>query len=173
MPAYAYKAIDSQGKEQSGMIEADSPRAARTALRARALLPMQVEAATEQPKHGAHWLQRDLWAARAYNPAGLAIFTRQLAGLVAAGLPIERALTVMTEEAENPRQQRVIALRQGELVFDGPTSALTPAFLRDLYGTAADELIDEPVPSSTPPSVRSEPLGLHVQPELFPEARAA
>jgi general secretion pathway protein F len=115
MPAYAYKAIDSQGKEQSGMIEADSPRAARTALRARALLPMQVEAATEQPKQGAHWLQRDLWTARAYNPASLAIFTRQLAGLVAAGLPIERALTVMTEEAENPRQQRVIAALRAEV----------------------------------------------------------
>lgn len=36
--------------------------------------------------------------------------------------------------------ERVVALRDGVLVFDGPTSALTPAFLRDLYGTAADEL---------------------------------
>ena len=36
---------------------------------------------------------------------------------------------------------RVLALRDGQLVFDGPTSALTPAFLRDLYGTAADELL--------------------------------
>ena len=40
---------------------------------------------------------------------------------------------------------RVIALRGGELVFDGPTSALTTGFLRDLYGTSAEELInDEP-----------------------------
>jgi phosphonate transport system ATP-binding protein len=38
--------------------------------------------------------------------------------------------------------ERVIALRDGALVFDGPTSALTPVFLRELYGTAADELID-------------------------------
>ena len=77
--------------------------------------------------------------------------------------------------------ERVIALRQGELVFDGPTSALTPAFLRDLYGTAADELIDEPmplpaqlsVPVSSPLSAPSESAGPPVQPELFPEARAA
>jgi phosphonate transport system ATP-binding protein len=41
---------------------------------------------------------------------------------------------------------RVIALREGQLVFDGPTSALTRTFLRDLYGTAADELIDEDRP---------------------------
>jgi phosphonate transport system ATP-binding protein len=38
--------------------------------------------------------------------------------------------------------ERVIALRDGALVFDGPTSALTPVFLRELYGTSADELID-------------------------------
>lgn len=35
---------------------------------------------------------------------------------------------------------RVIALRDGRLVFDGPTAALTPAFLRELYGTAVEEL---------------------------------
>lgn len=45
--------------------------------------------------------------------------------------------------------QRVVALRQGELVFDGPATALTPAFLQSLYGTASEELIqhelsDEP-----------------------------
>lgn len=36
--------------------------------------------------------------------------------------------------------ERVIALRDGALVFDGPTTALTPAFLRELYGTAVEEL---------------------------------
>jgi phosphonate transport system ATP-binding protein len=40
--------------------------------------------------------------------------------------------------------ERVLALREGALVFDGPTSALTPAFLRELYGTAVDELLGEP-----------------------------
>lgn len=46
---------------------------------------------------------------------------------------------------------RVIALRGGELVFDGPSSALTPAFLRELYGSAADELeADDDAPSHIP-----------------------
>ena len=39
--------------------------------------------------------------------------------------------------------ERVVALRGGELVFDGPTAALTPEFLRSLYGTASEELIQE------------------------------
>ena len=39
--------------------------------------------------------------------------------------------------------ERVIALRDGSLVFDGPVSALTPAFLRELYGTAVEELLQD------------------------------
>lgn len=48
--------------------------------------------------------------------------------------------------------ERVIALREGVLVFDGPSRALTPEFLQELYGTAADELLDdEPHQPGTPP----------------------
>ena len=35
---------------------------------------------------------------------------------------------------------RTVALRAGEVVFDGPSASLTPALLRELYGTEADEL---------------------------------
>ena len=52
--------------------------------------------------------------------------------------------------------ERVVALRDGVLVFDGPTSALTPAFLRDLYGTAADELLLDDAHESPAPA-RSAP----------------
>lgn len=37
--------------------------------------------------------------------------------------------------------ERVIALREGSLVFDGPSTSMTPGFLRELYGAAADELL--------------------------------
>ncbi|WP_311220781.1 MULTISPECIES: phosphonate ABC transporter ATP-binding protein [unclassified Acidovorax] len=39
---------------------------------------------------------------------------------------------------------RVVALRDGALVYDGPSDALTPRFLEQLYGTAAAELLQEP-----------------------------
>jgi ABC-type cobalamin/Fe3+-siderophores transport system ATPase subunit len=35
---------------------------------------------------------------------------------------------------------RTIALRDGEIVYDGPSSALTPAFLGELYGAESEEL---------------------------------
>jgi len=49
--------------------------------------------------------------------------------------------------------ERALALRDGALVFDGPVAALTPAFLRDLYGTAVDELLlDDPVERAAAPA---------------------
>ncbi|MET0517712.1 MAG: phosphonate ABC transporter ATP-binding protein [Burkholderiaceae bacterium] len=56
--------------------------------------------------------------------------------------------------------ERVIALRQGELVFDGPGSALTPEFLRELYGSAAEELESDDIPSvaAIPPPALLTPL---------------
>ena len=65
---------------------------------------------------------------------------------------------------------RVVALRDGELVFDGPTSALTPPFLHDLYGTAADELLlgDLAEPQSAASNAR-----LMDAPEFRPAALAA
>ena len=41
---------------------------------------------------------------------------------------------------------RVVALRHGKVVYDGPSAALTPGMLRDLYGTEADELLHDSVP---------------------------
>ena len=55
--------------------------------------------------------------------------------------------------------ERVVALREGKLVYDGPASALTPAFLRELYGTAVDELLlDEDPEAGTSP--HRQPLSL-------------
>jgi len=48
---------------------------------------------------------------------------------------------------------RVVALREGALVFDGPSTALTPSFLRDLYGTAAAELLDDDEASDARPGL--------------------
>jgi phosphonate transport system ATP-binding protein len=47
--------------------------------------------------------------------------------------------------------ERVIALRDGALVFDGPAAQLTPSFLRELYGTAVEELQTDDTPSEPMP----------------------
>jgi general secretion pathway protein F len=115
MPAFSYEAVDAQGKSSRGVIEADSARAARAQLRGRELLPMRVEPLqTDSPSQGP-WLQRELWPTRALDATQLAIFTRQLASLVGAGLPIERALTVLADEAPDKRQQNLLAALRAQI----------------------------------------------------------
>lgn len=86
--------------------------------------------------------------------------TRRVMELLLA-LNREQGLTLLVSLHHVPLArrycERVLALRDGALVFDGPTSALTPAFLRELYGTSADELIDAgdapAVDPSSPPTL--------------------
>jgi phosphonate transport system ATP-binding protein len=46
---------------------------------------------------------------------------------------------------------RVIALHQGQVVYDGPSAALTPQLLRELYGVQVDELLAPPAPPVAAP----------------------
>jgi general secretion pathway protein F len=52
---------------------------------------------------------------KAFSSSGLAVWTRQLAGLVGAGLPLERALTALADEAEEQRQRDLIAHLRSEV----------------------------------------------------------
>ncbi|THU05474.1 type II secretion system protein GspF [Lampropedia puyangensis] len=117
MPAYSFDAIDAQGQSRKGTLEADSARSARSQLRAQGLVPLSVEAVA-QGKDAAH-SQRH-WGSKVFNATNLTIWTRQLAGLVTSGLTLERALAMLAEEAEDERQQRLVASLRAEI--NGGTS---------------------------------------------------
>jgi phosphonate transport system ATP-binding protein len=52
--------------------------------------------------------------------------------------------------------QRTIALKAGEVVYDGPSSALTPSFLASIYGAESDELFASIEPRPLPEAVDEE-----------------
>ena len=101
MPAYTFEALDADGSTRKGVIEADTAKSARGLLRAQSLVPMVVEAITAGNAAGANTPARGttLWSSRVFGATALAIWTRQIAGLVASGLPLERALTSLSEES--------------------------------------------------------------------------
>lgn len=123
MPAYTYEAVDAEGRAQRGLLEADTVRAARTQLRQRGLIPLNVTSAIDSTHptsgHGTG-LNRTLWQRRTFPTSALAVWTRQLAGLVGAGLPLERALSALADEAETPTQQRLIATLRAEVNAGAP-----------------------------------------------------
>ena len=115
MPAYAFEALTASGQTEKGLLEADTARAARSLLRSRGLVPLTVEAASATSGEQTSGLNRTLWSSRVYNAAGLAVWTRQMAGLVASGLPLERALAALTDEAEDERQRHLLATLRAEV----------------------------------------------------------
>ena len=124
MPAYSFEAMQSDGKIRRGVIEADTARSARSMLRTQALVPLAVNAVSSGGASAdgttPSLLQTNLFGGRVFNATRLAIWTRQLAGLVAAGLPLERALTALSDEAEDEKQRNLVAALRSEVNGGSP-----------------------------------------------------
>ena len=124
MPAYSFDAIDEQGQPRKGVLEADTARAARGMLRAQKLIPLEVAvvgaAGTLRPDGSMSGGRRLFGRTRAFNNTELAVWTRQIAGLVSSGLPLERALTALTDEAERENQRHLLASLRAEVNGGSP-----------------------------------------------------
>ena len=132
MPAYRFEALDAAGKTTSGLVEADTSRAARSQLRAQSLVPLAVtQVESGGTKVGGFNLSR-----KVFNATALAVWTRQLAGLVGSGLPLERALTALADEAEDARQRELVAHLRSEVNSGSPFAralASMPREFDDVY----------------------------------------
>ena len=115
MPAYSFEAIDAQGETHKGVLEADTAKAARGQLRARALVPLDVAPVGTGGPQRAGVLGTRLFRRTVFTQTSLAVWTRQIAGLVSSGLPLERALTALTEESENERERDIVAALRAEV----------------------------------------------------------
>ncbi|MDE2430075.1 MAG: type II secretion system inner membrane protein GspF, partial [Burkholderiales bacterium] len=114
MPAFRYEAVDSGGVTSKGVLSADSARAARSDLRSQGLVPVNVEPINNQTEDGAR-KNRSLFGDR-LSTVELALFTRQLASLLEAGLPLEQSLSALLEQAERPFIRDLIASIRSEVM---------------------------------------------------------
>jgi general secretion pathway protein F len=118
MPAYAFEALSADGQTRKGTLEADSAKSARTQLRTQGLVPLSVEA-VQAAKAGSAGA---LFTRRVFGSQALSVWTRQLAGLVVSGLPLERALASLSSEAESEAERNLVADLRAE-VNSGSTFA--------------------------------------------------
>ena len=116
MPAYSFEALDAQGQTRRGVLEADTARTARSQLRAQDLVPLKVEP-VQRTGSG---LNTVIWESKVFSSTALAVWTRQLSGLVNAGLPLERALSALADEAETPRQRDLVSALRSEVNAGAP-----------------------------------------------------
>jgi general secretion pathway protein F len=120
MPVYSFEAISAAGDTRKGVIEADSAKAARAQLRGQALVPIKVESVSAQAESSQTSGSTSRFRKRVFSTTALTIWTRQLAGLVSSGLPLERALTSLSDEAEKAPERELVAMLRAEVNGGAP-----------------------------------------------------
>src|SRR5438309_427649 len=102
MPVFVYKAADRRGQTIDGVMDAPDARAVVERLQKDAYYPIKVTPHGERAPlfslGGSRVRQRDLLS-----------LTQQLATLFEAGLPLDRALTILEELAPHPRVRAIVS----------------------------------------------------------------
>ena len=114
MPAFRYEAVDTVGATRKGVVNADTARAARADLRLQGLVPLSVDAIAHQVD--ASGATRTRGFGERLSQIELALFTRQLASLLEAGLPLEQAFSALLEQAERPYVRDLVASIRSEVM---------------------------------------------------------
>jgi len=134
VPAFRYEAVDAIGATKKGVVNADSARGARTDLRAQGLVPITVDAITTQLDESGHARTRAF--GNHLSTVELALFTRQLASLLEASLPLEQAFSALLEQAERSYVRDLIASIRSEVIAGASLSdalAKHPRDFADIY----------------------------------------
>lgn len=127
--AYVWTGVDRLGRTATGELDADSPKAARATLRRRGIVPKRVR---RKRAPGA----RGLLGTRRVKSDDIALFSRQMATMLRAGVPLVHAFDIVGKSARSPQLAAVIeTVRQSTAEGAPLTSALAqfPGVFDDLY----------------------------------------
>jgi general secretion pathway protein F len=106
MPQYRYKALNAHGELFDGQMEAASEAEVAARLQDQGHMPMEARLASESAAGASSWLA--LLRRKPFDGGALVQFTQQLATLLGAGQPLDRALSILLELPEDERTRRVI-----------------------------------------------------------------
>ncbi len=109
MPVYEYKALDQKGKSCKGLIDADSESNARSKLRGAGKYPVSVRESLNKGEKGKKQFFANGFVFDRIKSEETYVFTRQLATLLGAGIPLINALASIIEQSSNPALKRVLA----------------------------------------------------------------
>lgn len=132
MGAFEYKALDKNGKNCKGIIEADTARQIRSQLREQGLTPLTVDEIIQHEKQ----INRSSLFQQRISAMDLALVTRQLSTLLSSGMPLEETLRAVAAQSEKNKVKRVLLsvrskVREGHSLSTG--LAEFPAVFPELY----------------------------------------
>jgi len=117
MSGYRFEALAPDGKIRRGVLESDSPRQARARLREQGMLPVEVEPIGGKETTAARSLSL---GRRRLSASALALLTRQLATLLAAGLTVEQAMNALIEQSDKQTERQLLAAVRGDVLAGQP-----------------------------------------------------
>lgn len=114
MPVYEYTALDRDGKNTRGIIDADSAPVARQKLRGSGIFPIQVKE-TSTGRKDVHSSPTVSNFFKRVRPAELSAITRQLSILLGAGITLVASLDALMSQAANPLLKKIVAQIKGSV----------------------------------------------------------
>ncbi len=135
MPVYEYQGLDSRGKKTTGLVDADTSKAARLKLRKQGVFTTSIaegkggrggaSVRTATKKVGGPTLSKEIDLGQYFSRISVqdvSLATRQLAALLGAGIPLVESLGALAEQVEKERF-RVILREIREKVNEGSSLA--------------------------------------------------
>ncbi|WP_148360660.1 type II secretion system F family protein [Acidisphaera rubrifaciens] len=119
MARFTYRALSASGDIVDGEIDGPDVRAVIARLNEQALLPIEAAEKRARPALG---LRLSIGRGNRFAAGGLALFMQQLTRLLAASLPVDRALEILTTLLDDRRARRIVQ-RLLERVRDGASLA--------------------------------------------------
>ena len=109
MPVYEYKALDKNGKSRKGIVNADSSAAARKKLRSSGNYPIYINKSSSKKEKTENGKSFSLNIFNRISSKEIHIFTRQLATLLGAKIPLVSSLASLVSQTDNPALKKIIA----------------------------------------------------------------
>ena len=109
MPVYEYTALDGSGKSVNGIIDADSPMAARQRLRGSGIFPVDVKETSSKPRDLRSGPVSVSALLKRIKSGEVSVATRQLSVLLGAGVPLVASLEALITQIGNPQFKKIMA----------------------------------------------------------------
>ena len=124
---FLWSGTDKSGRNSKGEIRAASPAMAKAQLRRQGIKPKNVKKKSK-PLFGS--------GGKAIKAADIAIFTRQLATMLKAGVPLVQSFEIVAEGSEKPKMQELINTIRNDVAAGGglaPSLAKHPRLFDELF----------------------------------------
>ena len=134
MDAFEFKSLDSNGKNKSGIVQADTEKQVRQILRDQNLIPLEIKKADDNAMTGDNSSDKKFHTR--LRAGELPIIIRQLSTLMKAGLPVDESLSTITEQTDNKHSKKILMTLRSKLM-----EGHSLAYGMSLFPKAFDELI--------------------------------